>query len=152
MGFWVDATAWFSIIFNRHVELLIFLLGLIISQATVVAADGSIVLASDSEGGDSELFFGIRGGGCNFGVVTEFVFRLHDQSPKIFAGSLIFPAVDEVLKRLMEISARWFSQASEDEVVLQTLFVQPLVSIWLVKYANALINVVSARYFQSTFL
>ena len=57
------------------------------------------------------------------------MFRLHDQSPKIFAGFLIYPAVDEIMKRLMEITATWFSQADEDETVLQTLSVQPHVSI-----------------------
>jgi len=42
-------------------------------QATIVTANGSILSASSSE--NTDLFFAIRGGGGNFGVVTEFVFQ-----------------------------------------------------------------------------
>jgi len=55
----------------------------------VVTARGDILTASDTENAD--LFWGIRGAGCNLGVVTEFVLRLHPQRRTVFAGILAFP-------------------------------------------------------------
>ncbi|WP_280182659.1 FAD-binding oxidoreductase [Nocardia cyriacigeorgica] len=52
--------------------------------AQVVLADGSIVRASDQENAD--LFWALRGGGGNFGIVTEFEFRLHRLGPEIHFG------------------------------------------------------------------
>ena len=62
---------------------------LIISQVTIVTADGSILTANESENND--LFWAVRGGGSNFGVVTEFVSKLHEQRPTVYSGMLIFP-------------------------------------------------------------
>jgi FAD/FMN-containing dehydrogenase len=56
----------------------------------VVTASGEILTASATENAD--LFWGIRGAGCNFGVVTEFVLRLHPQRRTVFAGILAYPA------------------------------------------------------------
>ena len=60
--------------------------------ATVVTASGDVVHASEEE--NTDLFWGLRGGGGNFGVVTEFVFRLHPFNPTVYGGDLIY-AVDE---------------------------------------------------------
>jgi FAD/FMN-containing dehydrogenase len=56
--------------------------------AEVATADGRLLRASDLE--NEDLFWGIRGGGGNFGVVTAFEYRLHPVS-RVFAGGLTYP-------------------------------------------------------------
>ena len=55
----------------------------------IVTADGKVQQASRSE--NEDLFWALRGGGGNFGVVTEFVFRLHEVGPKVTAGIIAWP-------------------------------------------------------------
>ncbi len=69
-------------------------------SAEVVTADGSVVTASETE--NSDLFWGIKGGGCNFGVVTSFELRLYELGPMVLAGLAIWP-----VERAPEVLRAW---------------------------------------------
>lgn len=58
-------------------------------SADVVTADGRMVTASPSQNAD--LFWAIRGGGGNFGVITCFEFQLHPVGPEVLAGLIVHP-------------------------------------------------------------
>jgi FAD/FMN-containing dehydrogenase len=74
-------------------------------SAEVVTADGRLLTASAEENPD--LFWGLRGGGGNFGVVTEFEFALHPVGPLIAAGLLLYPRAQagEVIRNYRDFLA-----------------------------------------------
>lgn len=80
-------------------------------SAELVTAEGRVVTASQTENAD--LLWGLRGGGGNFGVVTEFTLRLHPLAPDLYGGLLMFPRSrgPEVLRQVRD-----FLQAAPREV------------------------------------
>lgn len=60
-----------------------------LTAAEVVTADGRVVRASERE--NAELFWALRGGGGNFGVVTSLEYRLHPVGPQVLAGLIFYP-------------------------------------------------------------
>jgi FAD/FMN-containing dehydrogenase len=78
-------------------------------SADVVLADGRLVRASEDENPD--LFWALRGGGGNFGVVTSFEFQLHPVET-VVAGPLFWP-IDE-LENAMRWYREWLPEAPED--------------------------------------
>jgi FAD/FMN-containing dehydrogenase len=72
----------------------------------VVTADGRIVQASEKENRD--LFWGLRGGGGNFGVVTAFEYKLHAVGPEVMAGAIAWRAesAGEVLEMFRTLTAQ----------------------------------------------
>ncbi|ELZ21402.1 FAD-binding oxidoreductase [Natrinema limicola] len=76
----------------------------------IVTADGELRHASDDENPD--LFWGIRGGGGNFGVVTSFEFDLHEVGPKVLTGMVVYHGADapNVLRHVRD-----FNETAPDE-------------------------------------
>jgi FAD/FMN-containing dehydrogenase len=86
-------------------------------QVTIVTADGSIRTANSTENPD--LFWGIRGTGCNFGVITEFVYQLHPQRRTVYAGVLVFSPHD--LDKLGPVIEEWWKDPDEKSGMFQIL-------------------------------
>ena len=63
-----------------------------LDEVEIVTADGAIRTANRRE--NAELFWAVRGGGGNFGIVTRFTFRLHEVGPMVTGGLLIWSAKD----------------------------------------------------------
>jgi hypothetical protein len=76
----------------------------------LVTADGEFVKASETENPD--LFWGVRGGGGNFGVVTEFEFRLHPVGPIVLAGPVFWPM--EESPNVLRFYREWISGAPDE--------------------------------------
>jgi FAD/FMN-containing dehydrogenase len=79
-------------------------------SAEMVTADGRKIHVSEDE--NTDLFWAIRGGGGNFGVITQFEFALYPVGPEILAGLLVFP-MDQA-KQVLEKYREFVKSAPEE--------------------------------------
>jgi FAD/FMN-containing dehydrogenase len=86
----------------------------------VVTAGGEVIRASRDE--NRELFWGLRGGGGNFGIATNFEYRLHEVSRTILGGPIIFPF--ERAREVLDFFAE-FTATAPDELNLDCAIVAP---------------------------
>jgi len=76
----------------------------------VVTADGKIVHTNGAE--NPELFWGLRGGGGNFGVVTELQFELHPMQREVVGGNILFPYSQA--RQLLDFYAEYEAKAPDE--------------------------------------
>lgn len=89
-------------------------------SAALVTADGQTVRASETE--NAELLWGLRGGGGNFGVVTEFEYRLHPVSD-VIAGLLVWPA--PAARDILRVWREWAGQTPDDLCTMAAFLYAP---------------------------
>jgi FAD/FMN-containing dehydrogenase len=89
--------------------------------ADVVTADGRLVRASETANPD--LLWGLRGGGGNFGIVTQFEYDLHPLGPLIYAGPIFYPA--EAGRDLLHAYRDWAGDAPDEITALVNLTTAP---------------------------
>jgi FAD/FMN-containing dehydrogenase len=89
--------------------------------ADVVTADGRFIRAAAGENPD--LFWGLRGGGGNFGVVTSFDYALHAVPTKMSGGALVFPFTQP--RVLLRSFADFIASASDDLFVMVDIVPTP---------------------------
>ncbi len=97
----------------------------------VVTADGRALRASEEE--NSDLFWGLRGGGGNFGIATSFEYRLDPVGPEIAAGAVAWHATEA--SRVLEMWRRLVSEAPPELTCPVVLRLAPPAP-WLAKEAH----------------
>jgi FAD/FMN-containing dehydrogenase len=89
--------------------------------ADVVTADGQLVHASEDE--NPELFWGLRGGGGNFGIATSFEYQLHRVGPTVTAGVVFYPG--ERAGEILRFYRDWVDDAPDELTTLVNLLTAP---------------------------
>ena len=92
-----------------------------LTAADVVTADGRLMHASETE--NPELFWGLRGGGGNFGIVTQFEFALHRLGPIVYAGPIFYPA--DAARDLLRVFREWAGDAPDEITAVINLTTAP---------------------------
>ena len=90
-------------------------------SADVVTADGQVVTTSEDDNPD--LFWGIRGGGGNFGIVTSFKYQMHPVGPTVLAGVVVHPMAKAT--QLLKFYRDFVSDIPDDLTVIPALRIAP---------------------------
>ena len=83
-----------------------------VTGARIVTADGRVRRISADQ--EPDLFWAIRGGGGNFGVVTEFEFQLHPFDRNVLSGKIVWPL--EQARDVLEFYGEWYAGLSDETV------------------------------------
>ena len=87
----------------------------------IVTADGRLKKASEKE--NSDLFWAVRGGGGNFGVIAGFEYKLHPVGPKVWMSVPMYPL--DRAKEVMSVCCDYMKKAPEDLMVLGVYWSAP---------------------------
>jgi FAD/FMN-containing dehydrogenase len=108
----------------------------------LVSADGRFLTASETENAD--LFWGIRGGGGNFGVVTSFEYRLHRVGPEVMFCFVLYPG--ERAKEVLGFCQRYVAEAPEEVSPLGMLGHVPPVELFPERWHGEPMIALAAMY------
>jgi FAD/FMN-containing dehydrogenase len=89
-------------------------------SADIITADGRYLRASEDE--NSDLFWGLRGGGGNFGIVTSFDYQLHEVGPNVLGATLMYPIeqAPDVFRFVSE-----FAATAPRELTMSAVMIMP---------------------------
>jgi len=92
-----------------------------LKSAEITTADGQTRRVSAEE--EPDLFWAIRGGGGNFGVVTEFEFQLHPFPLEVLSGTVVWPI--EQAREVLDFYTGWYAGLSDDLYVAPAMMTTP---------------------------
>jgi FAD/FMN-containing dehydrogenase len=87
----------------------------------IVTANGQRITVNENE--NAELFWGVRGGGGNFGIVTEFTYQLHLVGPNIFGGAIFHPLANA--RELLQFYRTWVSTLPDEMTTMVAFLTAP---------------------------
>jgi len=90
-------------------------------SAEIITADGKIRTISAEQ--DSDLFWAIRGGGGNFGVVSQFEYQLHPFNRQVLSGMIVWPIAQA--REVLDFYADWYAGLSDDLYVGPAMMTMP---------------------------
>ncbi len=90
-------------------------------SAEVITADGQVRTASADN--EPDLFWGLRGGGGNFGVVTKFDYQLHPFDRAVLSGNIVWPVAQA--RELLDFYGGWYDRLSDELYVEPAMVTMP---------------------------